>query len=248
MDIGPVVFRLRDAREVADFYEDALGFETVEDGDGDVRVRSGGEMVALLVDDPAAVPRPPRAPGLYHIAFLYPSREALGEAVARLRDAGGSLTGAADHDVSEAVYTKDPAGNGVELYTDRPRDEWTETGDRGVRITTEPLDVGSLVADADPRRSQSATVGHVHLEVTDLGASERFYSSLGFERRATVQGARFLGAEGYHHHVGINTWSSPDGRSPDNVEGIVGFCVEGADGVDDPDGVRVFGSLDQTVY
>lgn len=248
MEIGPVVIRVRDARRVAEFYDEALGFETKRDEDGDVKIRSGSKTLVVLVDDPAAVPRPPRTPGLYHVAFLYPSREALGDAVARLRDAGGSLTGAADHDVSEAVYTKDPAGNGVELYADRPRDEWRETADGGVHITTEPLDIDSLLEDADSTQERPAEVGHIHLEVSDIDASEDFYCSLGFERRATMSGARFLGADGYHHHIGVNTWSSPNRRRPDRGEDIVGFVVEGTEEKDDPDGIRVFGSLDQTVY
>lgn len=250
MRIGPVVLRARDAGRLAGFYERVLGFEVrEEEGNGSFEVRSGAgdETLLVLLDDPDAVERPARTPGLYHVAFRVPSREALGDAAARILASEAGITGAADHLVSEAVYGRDPAGNGFEVYADRPRDEWEETPE-GVRIETLPLDVRSLTEGADPSKEVIADVGHVHLEVTDLDASEQFYGFLGFERRATGDGVRFLGAEGYHHHVAVNTWSSPDAPLPVRAEGVVGFGVEGADEREDPDGVRVFDPDNQTLY
>ena len=245
MRLGPVVLRTRDANRLARFYEDALGFDYHADGEK-VEVTSEGETLLVLLDDPDAVERPPRTPGLYHVAFLVPSRDALADAVERLRSET-RLTGASDHLVSEAVYARDADGNGIEVYADRPRDEWEET-ENGVRIATLPLDIEALVADGDASAVRPASVGHVHLEVTDLDDSEMFYRELGFERRARDERIRFLGAEGYHHHVAVNTWSSPNRPRPKRAEGIVRFGVEDADESEDPDGIRVFDASDQTVY
>lgn len=244
--IGPVVLRVQEASRVAGFYERALGFETVE-SDGATEVVSDSKTLLVLVDDPAATRQPPRTPGLYHVAFLVESREALGDVARRLSESDAHITGAADHLVSEAVYSRDPAGNGIEVYADRPRDDWEEIGGE-VRIDTLPLDLDSLTADADPSRKRSASVGHVHLEVSNLDTSASFYRSLGFGLRASSKGVRFLGADGYHHHIAVNTWGSADRPRPDRSEGIVGFGVTRAERRDDPDGIRIFDAEDQTVY
>ena len=97
----------------------------------------------------AASPPPPGHTGLYHAAILYPSRAALADALRRLVEAGVPLDGASDHGVSEALYLRDPDGNSVELYRDRPKDEWPRNDDGGVAISTQPLDVQALLAEAE---------------------------------------------------------------------------------------------------
>ena len=172
----------------------------------------GGRDRLRLVQARAAT-RPLGSVGLYHFAILFPSRESLGSALARFHRHGGSLTGASDHLVSEALYLDDPEGNGVELYRDRPRGAWPREGS-GVRMSTLPLDPGSLLDDAEhtesPRAPAGTRIGHIHLHVHDIEAAERFYGeAVGFDLMQRLgSSASFLGAGGYHHHVGVNTWGT----------------------------------------
>ena len=122
--------------------------------------------------------------------------------------------------MSEALYLNDPEGNGIEIYRDRPRAEWERDGGE-IRMSTLPLDVDGLLAELREDEPESAMpdgtrVGHVHLNVADLDAAERFYSGLlGFD--VTVRGypgALFLSTGGYHHHIGVNTWAGPGAPAP----------------------------------
>jgi catechol 2,3-dioxygenase len=150
--------------------------------------------------------------GLFHFAVLVPERAALGRFLRHVQ-ALGEPVGASDHRVSEALYLYDPDGLGVEVYADRPRDSWQHRG-RELVMTTDPLDVRSLVATAgDGAWSGMPTgtiMGHVHLHVGDLEAAARFYhEKLGLDRMVwSYPGALFLAAGGYHHHLGVNTWAA----------------------------------------
>jgi catechol 2,3-dioxygenase len=132
------------------FFRDALGFEiTQRYGSSAVFLSAGGyhHNIALNTWAGEGAPPPPSGrTGLYHLAILYPSRLELARAFRRLFDHGVSLEGASDHGVSEAIYLRDPDGNGVELYRDRPRDEWPRDG-RQLRMTTRPLDLDGLLAE-----------------------------------------------------------------------------------------------------
>ncbi|MFC6785252.1 VOC family protein [Halobaculum halobium] len=224
--LGRVTLTVSDLDAVIPFYRDVVGLTVRERRDGRAVLGvAGGDDVPedtssaddllALNEDADAGPRPSDAAGLFHTAFLFPSRAALGDALARTRDAGARLTGASDHRVSEALYLRDPEGNGVELYRDRPRSEWPEE-DGEVQMDTLPLDVDALLADragdadeAGEAASAGITIGHVHLEVTDLEAAESFYvDALGFDVRQRMgTDALFVAAGGYHHHVGLNTWN-----------------------------------------
>ena len=142
----------------------------------------------------------------------------------------------------------DPDGNGLEFYADRPRSAWP-FADGELAMTTRPLAVRSLLADAIPGISgplTGATWGHLHLRVTDLERSEAFYrTALGVDvMQASFPGARFLGADGYHHHLGINTWGNPRLPQPPGALGLVeatfarsGITSESS--VSDPDGMHL---------
>jgi catechol 2,3-dioxygenase len=260
--IGRVAMTVGDVGEVAAFYESVVGL-TVHATDGKRAVLGDGETVVLeLREDRSARERPRSAAGLFHTAFRVPSRGALGDALTRL-ESRWRLSGASDHLVSEALYCRDPEGNGVEIYRDRPRSAWEETPDGEVRMTTEPLDTDGVreAATGEETAPLGTDVGHVHLEVTDLDATRAFYADgLGMSVRTTSDGALFLAAGEYHHHVGANVWnrrSAPaSGRGLDWVElrlptgaGVTaarerleaaGYAVEtAADGVrvTDPDGI-----------
>jgi catechol 2,3-dioxygenase len=233
--VHSIDLRVHDVAEASSFYERVVGLEPA--GDGALRAPGGGELVRLTGDGVTAR-APKRAAGLFHTAFRFPTRADLADA---LRRAAPYLTGASDHGVSEALYLDDPAGNGVELYWDRPRDVWPDD------MFTEPLDLQDLAAQSagSPRAPEGTDIGHVHLKVSDLQRAEDFWvGDLGFDvmHRYGSQ-ATFVATGGYHHHVGLNTWMSA-GRElgPRDAAGVerVTFATDGErrDAVD-PDGIRV---------
>ncbi|MDZ5812256.1 VOC family protein, partial [Halorubrum sp. AD140] len=214
--------------------EDAGGTKGVEGAGSAARVHPDAVPLLVLIRDPDLPERAPTDAGLFHIAFRVPSRAALGEALARVRDRW-RLDGASDHLVSEALYLDDPEGNGVEIYRDRPREEWPIADDGTVQMATDPLDLEGVAAaasgpddgtDSGPadRVPPGTDVGHVHLETTSLSAFERIYvDGIGFAVGATGPSVRFVAAGGYHHHLAANTWR---GRTtPAAGRGIAWFEV-----------------------
>jgi catechol 2,3-dioxygenase len=153
--------------------------------------------------------------GLYHFALLMPERADLARWLAHAARDRVPLTGLSDHVVSEAIYLSDPDGHGIEIYQDRPRETWE--GLVAARMTTLPLDVDALLGElADPASEPfeglpaGTLMGHVHLKVAEIADTVGFYRDvLGFGLMAQLGGqAAFLGAGGYHHHIGANTWES----------------------------------------
>lgn len=202
-----------------------VGLAVERERDGSRAVLSAGETPVVVLDEDSDAPeRGRREAGLFHLAVRVPDRGALGDVLARARtrasDTGATLSGASDHLVSEALYFRDPEGNGVEVYRDRPREEWPWTDDRRVSMDTLPLDLGALADDAagDEVAPAGTDLGHVHLEVTNVPRSRDFYvDALGMRvRDEGYPGAAFVAAGEYHHHVGLNSWntrSAPAGGS-----------------------------------
>jgi catechol 2,3-dioxygenase len=211
LEIGRVALTVNDLPTVRAFYGGALGLQPLG-GDGDVALLGAGDRVLLeLRQDRSARRRSAREAGLFHTAFLLPSRAALGR---WLRHAAGTqvpVQGASDHLVSEAIYLADPEGNGIEVYADKPRAAWPMEGGT-LRMATEPMDVDGVAGAADgPWTSapEGTVVGHVHLQVGDIAEAEAFYhGTLGFDVVTHYPGATFLGSGGYHHHLGANIWNS----------------------------------------
>ncbi|WP_135303227.1 VOC family protein [Haloarcula amylovorans] len=207
--VGRVGLTVTDAASVASFYETTVGLSRHETTEQRIVLGDGETPLLELYEDASAPARPRSAAGLFHTAFRVPSRSALGDALARFERAG-QLDGASDHLVSEALYCSDPEGNGVEVYCDRPRSEWSESADGGVEMATELLDLADLrTAAAGAEQAPVGTdVGHVHLEVTSLDVARKFYvDALGMTVRTSYDGALFLAAGDYHHHVGVNVWN-----------------------------------------
>ena len=150
--IGHVHLKVADLQRSLDFYCGVLGFEFMQRfGTQAAFISAGGYHHHIGLNTWESLggnPPPPRATGLYHLAILYPTRAALADALRRLQRAGISLEGASDHGVSEALYLRDPDDNGVELYRDRPREEWPRSPDVGVAMFTHPLDLAALLAEA----------------------------------------------------------------------------------------------------
>lgn len=153
VDIGHVHLKVADLERSVAFYTGALGLEVTQRmGDSAAFLSAGGyhHHVGLNTwESRGGTAPPPGSTGLFHFALRYPDRASLGAAIARLREHGVPLDGAADHGVSEAVYLHDPDGNGIELYWDRPRASWPRGEDGSLRMVTEPLDVDALVRSAN---------------------------------------------------------------------------------------------------
>jgi catechol 2,3-dioxygenase len=211
---GPVALDVVDLDGVRRFYLDALGLQQRSAAEGVVRLGTEERDLVVLHQAPGASPAPRNA-GLFHLALLYPGRAELAEALLRLARAGSRLDGASDHLVSEALYLHDPEGNGIELYRDRPRDQWRHEPSGQVEMATIALDLQDLLgaarSDAPPAAIPGETImGHVHLQVADLAATRAFYVDLlGFDVATdSYPDALFLATGGYHHHVGTNVWRS----------------------------------------
>lgn len=230
--IERVDLRVRDIDRALEFYRDIVGLEVLErDGAGASLGGRDGAVIALTSEG-VTTPAARRATGLFHTAIRYPNRRGLAEALVRL-DAAGYRVGVGDHGVSEALYVDDPDGNGVELYRDRPRDQWPRPGPgERVRMGTGPIDLNELVSDvgsgaAEARAPAGTSIGHVHLQVGDLDRTIAFYrGALGLDLMATLGNqAAFFASRGYHHHIGANVWNSrgqgPAERTHAGLERVV---------------------------
>ena len=219
LHIGMVTLRVRDIDRVSRFYQDVIGLHPMEAAADAATLGNDGVPLLRLERDATAEPAPRSAPGLFHTAFLLPTRTDLGAWLATAAANGWPVEGASDHLVSEAVYLSDPEGNGIEVYRDRARAEWPRDGNR-VRMANARLDIEGLlalgrdrVAGRSYRMPRGARIGHVHLKVTDLPAARAAIAGRwGIAETCLFPGAAFFGAGGYHHHLATNVWNF-DGRS-----------------------------------
>ncbi len=195
------------------FYQQALGFKIHRRERNTVHLGAGDGDILVLTASPDA-PRPGRATGLYHFAVLVPNRRELARVLKRLMETETRVQGFADHHVSEAIYLADPDGNGIEIYRDRPREQWHDS--RGqFFMGTEMLDIGELMTELEGHEAewqglaQGTVLGHMHLKVADIARARAFYVGvLGFDEMMNLGSAGFVSAGGYHHHLGYNIWES----------------------------------------
>jgi catechol 2,3-dioxygenase len=242
LSIRGVRLAVADLDRSADFYERVLGLPLISHDEQRAELGAQDERPALALEQLAAATQPPAAAsGLFHVAWLHPSRSALADTVRRVAAAGWPLEGASDHGVSEAIYLSDPDGLGIEIYADRPRQLWQRPpGGHGVNMYTLPLDLRDLLAQApvepQERVAGGTHVGHVHLKVADVPRASAFYTgALGFEEQAEIPSASFVSAGGYHHHIGLNSWQSAGAPpAPDTAPGLraVEFQLSGQQALD----------------
>jgi catechol 2,3-dioxygenase len=223
--VAGLTLRVRDRERALAFYRDLLGLSAaVSDGEVKLSPAAGGFTLRLNVNSQAPS-RTGRAVGLYHFAMLLPSRPALGAILRRLVEAEWPVDGASDHIVSEAIYLRDPDGNGIELARDRARKEWPYANGQ-LTMLSEMLDVDGLLKGAPPAAGlhPATRLGHMHLSVNDLSAGEAFYAGgLGLSvTQRTYPGALFLAAGDYHHHLGMNIWGAPR-PAPAGATGLVDY-------------------------
>ncbi|MEZ4713102.1 MAG: VOC family protein [Caldilineaceae bacterium] len=214
--MGAVQLTVADLARAVDFYRRVLGFQLHEQSDGQANLGAGRQTLLELVELPGAR-HVTHHSGLYHFAVLTPSRVALAKVLRSLAEHQVRI-GGSDHLVSEALYLSDPDGNGIEVYRDRPRAEWQYEGDKVV-MGGLPLDYRGILGELNGNGAagngaawqgleQETIIGHMHLHVSNLAAATAFYTNVvGFDLMMEWNGAAFLAAGGYHHHLGINTWA-----------------------------------------
>ncbi len=262
--IAGVQLAVADLPRSVDFYERILGLPLISRERDTALLGTDASRPALAlsaIEQPT--PLAPYATGLFHVAWLHPSRGALADTVRRIARQRWPIEGASDHGVSEALYLSDPDGLGIEIYADRAREQWQRPPDgRGVRMVTLALDLDDLLAqsalgddadahgetngaDAGAAIAPGTSIGHVHLKVADVPRALAFYrDALGFEEQAQLPSAAFVSAGGYHHHIGLNSWqsagaSAPPASAPALRE--IDFELDAPEEreVTDPDGVRL---------
>ena len=240
LTMGTVMLKVGDMKLMTDYYQRALGLESVAEQDGGVYL--GRRLKPLVHLAPApGLNLPGRGEaGLFHTALLFADRASLAATVASTaRYEPRSFTGSADHLVSEAFYFNDPEGNGIELYWDRPRDDWSWEGSRVVMdsLALPPqrfLEEYLTEEAVSGQRESRAGVGHVHLQVGDVHSAQDFYvGTLGFEKTAGWHGqALFVSAGGYHHHMAMNVWNSRGAGPRKDTLGLGEVLIEVPEGDD----------------
>ncbi|MFZ0342924.1 MAG: VOC family protein [Gaiellaceae bacterium] len=208
--MGLVELSVSDLDRSLAYWQDAIGLRVLSRENGTAELGADAPLLRF-VEEPGARPADGFT-GLFHVALLVPDRPSLGRFLAHAAREGIPLTGLSDHSVSEAIYLRDPDRHGIEVYADRPREQWE--GRVGQVMTTLPLDTESLLGEAGDADfgglPDGTTVGHVHLCVRDVDETIGFYrDKLGLGLTAHLgDQAAFLSAGGYHHHLGGNTWES----------------------------------------
>jgi len=229
--ISHVQLRVADLQRSLAFYRDLLGFSVVADRGGTLGLATPGSTAETLtlreVSGLKSRPRHPQTAGLYHVAWLVPSRPNLGRALDGLRRSRYPLTGASDHAVSESLYLDDPDGNGVEIYADKPRDTWKWQNGR-VHMTVDPLDLQALLRDGELTPAPAhvlapgTQIGHVHFVASNLEQAKNFYvNDVGLD--ITLEWPMLVGLShgGYHHHVNLNNWAGDN--APDDDPATAGL-------------------------
>jgi catechol 2,3-dioxygenase len=229
--IGAVGLKARDLSRLTDFYAQVIGLKVIDRDSSTARLGAGGVTLLELEAAPNALADDPRTAGLYHTAFLQPTRGDLARWLVHVARHRVALSGASDHLVSEAIYLDDPEGNGIEVYRDRLPQEWRWNGDR-IQMATERLDLDNLAAEAGNFAYQGVPaglrVGHIHLRVGDLARTQGFYCDIvGLDPTSGRHGALFMSSGRYHHHVGSNIWHSAGaGLRDDERAGLSWFAIE----------------------
>jgi catechol 2,3-dioxygenase len=235
LHIGAIGLRVRDLDRLTDYYRDVIGLSVLDRGQQGATVGAGGVALVHLEHAPDAKPDDTRTAGLYHTAFLVPTRTDLARWILHVARNRVRLTGASDHAVSEAFYLDDPEGNGIEVYHDRPPETWEWTGD-ALKITTDPLDIDDILREVPQTAGYDGApdglrIGHIHLRVGDVGRAEAFYrDALGLAVTRRRHGASFMSSGRYHHHIAGNVWHSAGAgqRDPERA-GLSWFSLEASD-------------------
>jgi catechol 2,3-dioxygenase len=226
--MGLVELSVSDLDRSLAYWRNAIGLRVLSRENGVAELGVDAPLLRF-VEEPGARPADGFT-GLYHVALLVPDRPSLGRFLAHAAREQIPLEGLSDHAVSEAIYLRDPDRHGIEIYADRPREQWE--GQVWERMTTIPLDAGSLLAEGGEAAfeglPEGTTIGHVHLRVRDVDETIGFYrDALGMGLTAQLGDmAAFLSAGGYHHHIGGNTWETRGAEpAPEGTARLLRFTI-----------------------
>lgn len=221
MYIKSVTLNVKDLNKSRQFYTSVLGLRIVNETQSRLELGANKDEVLLTLNEVKNATSGHRE-GLYHLAFLFPSKVALANTFIHMVEQHYPFAGAADHGVSEALYLQDPDGNGIELYYDRDVKDWP-VKDGHLDMYTKMIDLDALIKTAtikfdtvDP----ATIIGHVHLKTNSISEMFEFYVDLiGFQMMVVYgKEAIFIADAKYHHHLGINTWEKPlDAHDPNQV-------------------------------
>ena len=211
-ELGYVALNVRNLDLQSQYYQQVLGLTVIHQDDSMIDLGVGKTVLVRLIKTEELLDVA-GSYGLYHLAILLPSREALAQILKHFIDNAVPLIGASDHDYSEAIYLEDTEGNGIEIYRDRPVSEWDIREDGRIIGTTEAMDAEGLyrlatLLESPYKMPEGSRMGHVHLSVRKSGISREFYQNvLQVQDKFSVRSASWLASGNYHHHLAVNEWS-----------------------------------------
>lgn len=235
--IGLVDYKVADLDKQVAFYQDILGL-TVNSHDGDSATLGTAKRELLRLKTLPGARRVRQTTGLYHTAFLVPTRWELANLLRQVVRTGTRIQGTSNHGTHLAIYLPDPEGNGIELAWDTPKEQWPMRDGMLLleEMPREGIDLEDLLSELERNPAKwegvdaETTVGHIHLHVADIKRSQHFYAELlGFDvtMKSRTFGGLFLSAGGYHHHIGLNIWHGVDAPAPPpDATGLRYFTVD----------------------
>lgn len=229
-ELGYVALNVRNLDLQSQYYQQVLGLSVIHQDESMIDLGVGKTVLVRLIKTEEALDVA-GSYGLYHLAILLPSREALAQIFKHFVDHSIPLIGASDHDYSEAIYLEDTEGNGIEIYRDRPVSEWDIREDGRIIGTTEAMDAEGLYRLATPlegpyKMPEGSRMGHVHLSVRKSDISSGFYQNvLKVQDKFSVRSASWLASGNYHHHLAVNEWGGQLATRTEGMRGLAYYTV-----------------------
>ena len=229
-ELGYVALNVRNLDLQSQYYQQVLGLSVIHQDESMIDLGVGKSVLVRLIKTEETL-EVAGSYGLYHLAILLPSREALAQIFKQFLDHSVPLIGASDHDYSEAIYLEDTEGNGIEIYRDRPVSEWDIKEDGRIIGTTEAMDAEGLYRLATPlegpyKMPEGSRMGHVHLSVRKSGVSSGFYQNvLKVQDKFSVRSASWLASGNYHHHLAVNEWGGQLATRTEGMRGLAYYTV-----------------------
>lgn len=229
-ELGYVALNVGNLDLQSQYYQKVLGLNVIHQGESMIDLGVGKTLLVRLIKTEETLDVA-GSYGLYHLAILLPSREALAQIFKHFVDHSVPLIGASDHDYSEAIYLEDTEGNGIEIYRDRPVSEWDIKEDGRIIGTTEAMDAEGLYRLATPlegpyKMPEGSRMGHVHLSVRKSGVSSGFYQNvLKVQDKFSVRSASWLASGNYHHHLAVNEWGGQLATRTEGMRGLAYYTV-----------------------
>lgn len=209
-EMGITSLNVKDINKIKKFYDEVVGLHVLEENDNETILGLADNKILRLVSTPNLEIPNVREAGLYHNAFLFKNKATLAKSLKNILEISpNSYEGSSDHLVSNAFYFTDPERNGLELYWDRPKDEWPVVNGQ-IQMGSHYIDINEFISqNINGTDEATARMGHIHLQVGDIPKAKDFYVNvLGFDVISEMPNALFVSVGGYHHHIGMNTWQS----------------------------------------